>query len=85
MPTPRGVSSPAPLVLCLEGVNTKGGSNGHSNHVDHMVNVFSSRFMCKKKTHLSGNARGLQQCRLKLDTCLPNVCSCCLNNNLITR
>ena len=32
------------LVLCPEGISTKGGSNGHSNHVDHMVNVSSSSF-----------------------------------------
>ena len=39
--TPRGVSSPASLVLCPEGINTKGGSNGHSNHANHMVSVSS--------------------------------------------
>ena len=45
MPTPRGVSSsPAPLVVGPEGFNAKGGSNRHSNHVDHMVSVSSLVF-----------------------------------------
>ena len=52
VPTPRAVSSLAPLILCPVNIIPKGGSNGHFNHADPDRDNVSSLYLANTSTNV---------------------------------